>query len=163
MGTAQSTSIYLIGGSSVKELTAEEIPLWMDKRFAENPFMHAAKIKVEEVKYGFARLSMEADPLTHGNRYGAIHGGALFTLADTALGAVCYTIGSMVVTMSASTNFIKNTMRKEKVMAYAKLVHKGRSSVICQVEIFNEAKELMVEVMGTMFVVGHFDEIPEKW
>jgi len=48
-------------------------------------------------------------------------------------------------------------------MAYATLIHKGRSSVVCKVEIFNEAKELMVEVTGTMFIVGHFDEIPEKW
>jgi len=75
--------------------------------------MHVAKIEVEEVKWGFARLSMAADPATHGNRYGAIHGGALFTLADTALGAVCYTIGAMVVTMSASINFIKNSMKKK--------------------------------------------------
>jgi len=146
-----------------KQLTAAEIPGWMHERFAENPFMHVAKIEVEEVKWGFARLSMAADPATHGNRYGAIHGGALFTLADTALGAVCYTIGAMVVTMSASINFIKNSMKKEMVMAYATLIHKGRSSVVCKVEIFNEAKELMVEVTGTMFIVGHFDEIPEKW
>ena len=125
--------------------------------------MHLAKIQVEEVKCGYAKLSMAADPKIHGNRYGAVHGGALFTLADTALGAVCYSIGSMVVTMSASINFIKNTMHKEKVTAEATLIHKGKSSVVCEVEIFSEKQELMVEVTGTMFVVGHFDEIPEKW
>lgn len=147
----------------MKQLTAEEIPVWMAERFKENPFMHLADIHIEKIKWGYAELSMQADPLKHGNRYGAIHGGALFTLADTALGAVCYTIGSMVVTMSASVNFIKNTMQAEKVMAHATLLHKGKSSVICKVEVFNEAKELMVEVTGTMFVVGRFDEIPEKW
>lgn len=147
----------------MKQLTAEEIPVWMAERFKENPFMHLADIQIEKVKWGYAELSMNANPLKHGNRYGAIHGGALFTLADTALGAVCYTIGSMVVTMSASINFIKNTMKAEKVMAHATLLHKGKSSVICKVEVFNEAKELMVEVTGTMFVVGRFDEIPEKW
>ena len=125
--------------------------------------MHLAKIEIAEVKWGYAKLSMAADPKIHGNRYGAVHGGALFTLADTALGAVCYTIGAMVVTMSASINFIKNTMEKEMVTAEATLLHKGRSSVVCKVEIFNQAKELMVEVTGTMFIVGHFDEIPEKW
>jgi len=154
----------LVGGFSVtKKLTAAEIPAWMHDRFAENPFMHLAKIEIAEVKWGYAKLSMAADPKIHGNRYGAVHGGALFTLADTALGAVCYTIGAMVVTMSASINFIKNTMEKEMVTAEATLLHKGRSSVVCKVEIFNQAKELMVEVTGTMFIVGHFDEIPEKW
>lgn len=144
-------------------LTAAEVPGWVEKHMDENPFMHLARIKMEEIKCGEVTLSMEADPAIHANRYGAVHGGALFTLADTAMGALCYSIGSMVVTMSASVNFIKNTMKKEHITAKATLIHRGKSSVVCKVEIFNEKLELMVEVTGTMFVVGHFDEIPEKW
>ena len=69
-------------------LTAKEIPNWMVKKFEENSFMKLADVKLEKVECGYCELSMDADPEhKHGNRYGVIHGGALFTLEDTAMGA----------------------------------------------------------------------------
>ena len=67
-------------------LTAKEIPGWMARKFEENTFMKLADVKLEKVECGYCELSMDADPEhKHGNRYGVIHGGALFTLADTAM------------------------------------------------------------------------------
>jgi len=144
-------------------LTAAEIPGWMEKKFNENAFMKLADVKLEKVECGRCELSMAVDPAKHGNRYGVVHGGALFTLADTAMGAVGYSIGDKVVTLSSSINFISNTSAKEKIIAKAHLEHKGRSTLVCRVEIFDPEGKKMVDVTGTMFVVGHFDEIPNQW
>jgi acyl-CoA thioesterase len=144
-------------------LTAKEIREWMYNRFEENPFMNLADIKLSKVECGYVEFTMDVDPQKHGNRYGAVHGGALFTMADSAMGAVCYSIGAKVVTLSASINFIRNTKEKEQLLAKASLVHAGKSTIVCRVEIFGPDGRKMVEVTGTMFVLGHFDEIPQKW
>lgn len=145
-------------------LTAKEIPGWMARKFEENTFMKLADVKLEKVECGYCELSMDADPEhKHGNRYGVIHGGALFTLADTAMGAVGYSIGCKVVTLYSSINFLSNTSAKEKVWAKASLIHAGRSTVVTRVMIYDHTGKEMADVTGTMFVIGHFDEIPKKW
>lgn len=144
-------------------LTDKEIRKWMYERFEENAFMKLADIRLSKVECGYVEFTMDADPKKHGNRYGAVHGGAMFTMADTAMGAVCYSIGAKVVTLSASVNFIRNTKEKEQLVAKAGLIHAGRSTIVCRVEIFDSKGRKMADVTGTMFVVGHFDEIPQKW
>ena len=90
-------------------------------------------------------------------------GVAFFSLADTAMGAACYSIGAKVVTLSSSVNFIRNTAEKCRVIATATLIHVGHSTIVCRVDIEGPDGRKMVDVTGTMFVVGHFDEIPQKW
>lgn len=144
-------------------LTAKEIPDWMVRKMDENNFMKLARVKLEKVECGYCEMSMDVDPELHGNRYGVVHGGALFTLADTAMGVVGYSVGSKVVTLSASINFISNTAAKEKIIAKCTCEHAGRTTVVCRVEIFDHEGNKMADITGTMFVIGHFDEIPQKW
>lgn len=144
-------------------MNAQEIKEWMYHKFEENAFMKLADISILEVTCGACKMAMDVDPKKHGNRYGVVHGGALFTLADTAMGAACYSIGAKVVTLSSSVNFIRNTAEKCRVIATATLIHVGHSTIVCRVDNEGPDGRKMVDVTGTMFVVGHFDEIPQKW
>ena len=74
-----------------------------------------------------------------------------------------YSIGCKVVTLSSSINFISNSSAKEKVWAKASLIHAGRSTIVTRVMIYDHTGKEMADVTGTMFVIGHFDEIPKKW
>lgn len=130
---------------------------------AANHFMNVAAIKLSKVECGYCEMVMHTDPAIHGNRYGAVHGGALFTLADSAMGVVGYSIGCKVVTLSSSINFISNTKEKEAILAKAYLVHAGHSTLVVRVEEFDHTGRKMVDLTGTIFVIGHFDEIPQKW
>lgn len=65
-------------------MNAQEIKEWMYHKFEENAFMKLADISILEVTCGACKMAMDVDPKKHGNRYGVVHGGALFTLADTA-------------------------------------------------------------------------------
>ena len=84
-------------------------------------------------------------------------------MADTAMGALCYSLGAQVVTLSATINFIKNTMQNDTFIARATPIHRGRSTIIGKVQVFNHENVLMADLMVTMFVTGIFDEIPKKW
>lgn len=66
-------------------MNAQEIKEWMYHKFEENAFMKLADISILEVTCGACKMAMDVDPKKHGNRYGVVHGGALFTLADTAM------------------------------------------------------------------------------
>lgn len=111
-------------------MNAQEIKEWMYHKFEENAFMKLADISILEVTCGACKMAMDVDPKKHGNRYGVVHGGALFTLADTAMGAACYSIGAKVVTLSSSVNFIRNTAEKCRVIATATLIHVGHSTIV---------------------------------
>ena len=62
-------------------------------------------IVVEDARDGYARISAPvSDKLLNG--YGTTHGGALFTLADTAFAYACSSHDRYTVAHSASINFL---------------------------------------------------------
>ena len=63
-------------------------------------------IEVLEVGAGRARMRMAVRP-DHLNGLGTVHGGAIFTLADTAFAAACNSHGPVSVAVSASILFMK--------------------------------------------------------
>ncbi len=62
-------------------------------------------MKIEEVRPGYARLSMRVtrDML---NGYDTCHGGVLFTLADSAFGYACNSHNQLSVAASCSIDFL---------------------------------------------------------
>ncbi|MFE4664709.1 PaaI family thioesterase [Streptomyces sp. NPDC056716] len=71
---------------------------------------------------------------------GALHGGALMTLADTA-GAVCAFLslppGAATSTVESSTHFFR-AVRSGTVRAVARPLHTGRSFVVVQTELSDD-------------------------
>lgn len=131
--------------------------------YANNSFVKLTEQKIDAVSCGEAQLSIMIDPSKHTNLYGVVHGGLFGALADTSLGVVCATVGVRVVTVSYAINLIKNIHAGEKLIARAKVVHRGRTTLVAKVTLFNEAGDNLAEVTGTMLNIGTFDEIPEKW
>jgi uncharacterized protein (TIGR00369 family) len=140
-----------------------DVLAYIRKVYSHNAFVQLNEQKIDAVSCGEAQLSMVVSADKHTNLYGAVHGGALEALADTALGVVCATVGVRVVTVSFAMSFIKNAHAGERLLAKAKLVHHGRTTMVVKVTLFNEAGENLAEILGTMFNIGTFDEIPKKW
>lgn len=133
------------------------------KVYSINNFVKFCDIKFDDMECGQATLSMVIDPEKHTNLYGIVHGGALESLADTAIGAVCATVGARVMTLSITTNFIKNIHPGEKATCIAKIRHHGRTTIIVDADMFNQQNQLMCRTLATMFVRGSFPEVPAKW
>lgn len=68
------------------------------------------------------------------NPYGMVHGGNLYALADEAAGTAAHSDGRHYVTQSGSLNFLNNRARGI-IRAEAKIRHRGRSTVLAEVEI----------------------------
>ncbi|MEG1726655.1 MAG: PaaI family thioesterase [Acidaminococcaceae bacterium] len=136
---------------------------FISNTYQRNNFVKLCGVGIKEIHFGEAVLNIEIDDDKHTNLYGAAHGGVIGTLADTACGVVSASVGYRVVTLNLNINYIDSIYLMDEATAYAKIVHRGMSTLVIEVEIRNGKKDLMAKAMGTMFVVGRFEEIPERW
>lgn len=99
------------------------------------------------------RLAWREELCTTG---GALHGGALMSLADQ-LGGVCAYLnlpgGAGTATISSSTNFMRG-VRQGHVTATARPLRVGRSVIVVQTELRDEAGELAAQTTQAQAVIG---------
>ena len=138
---------------------------WLRKRltklYKRNPHVKLLQIRVADISKGTAFLEMAAEYEKHGNLHGVVHGGAVASLADTAMGVACSTLGNKVVTVDMNINFIKNA-GLGIIRAVGKVLHSGRHTMVAEAEIFDTGNVLLAKARGTFFVVGQFEQGDEE-
>ncbi|WP_243176264.1 PaaI family thioesterase [Enterocloster alcoholdehydrogenati] len=107
-------------------------------------------LKIIEVGPGHVRLSLELTSEAL-NLYGSAHGGFLFSLCDIAAGMAVYAYETANVTQSADIHFVKG-VRSGTVYVEATAVHKGKKTVVSQVNITDEHGALITTGTFTMFL-----------
>ncbi len=115
----------------------------------DNHFLQSSSMRVTDIRDGYARVEMVIDEKIL-NMYGLVHGGALFSLADTAAGAASFTTGRDAVTLSASINFIRPG-RGGRLFADASRISAGKTTGVYEVFIFNDEDTLLCSATFTMF------------
>ena len=131
--------------------------------FSSNQFVKHCGILIDEVGCGWSKLHMPISGDVHTNLTGFVHGGALSTLANTAVGVACCTVGARTVTLNIVTDFIGNLQAGDTAWAEAKVTHRGRRTIVLTAEIYDDARNLLAKPMASMYVKGADDRIPEKW
>lgn len=115
----------------------------------DNHFLQSSSMEVTDIRDGYARVEMVIDEKIL-NIYGLVHGGALFSLADTAAGAASFTTGRDSVTLSASINYIRPG-RGGRLVADATRISAGKTTGVYEVFIFNDEDTLLCSASFTMF------------
>ena len=88
------------------------------------------------------------------NPLGVIHGGALFTLADTVTGTAAYTIADRpCVTLDSSMQFLAGA-RGDKIYCQAKPKKIGRTIVVYDVTITDSEDRLVASGIFTFYATG---------
>ena len=75
------------------------------------------------------------------NPWKIVHGGLLFSLADTAAGLLSFANGHESVTVDSNINFLKPCTKYAKCVAIK--VKTGKTISLYKVEIYNEKDELL--------------------
>lgn len=141
----------------------KDVPAYIRKMYGYNSFMTSFGVSIDEIKYGSATVSINIDPMKHFNHRGICHGGVLTALADSVLGVTGASVGAAVATLNFSMNFIRNVHSGGRVHVTSNIRHHGRTTMVIEAEMYDESESLMATILATMFVVGKFEEIPEKW
>lgn len=86
---------------------------------------------------------------------GRVHGGALFSLADHASGWAVYSTlepTERAATLEMKINYIA-ALHKEDCLAEARVIHKGRTSIVVEAEIKTSAGRLIAKTLATFIVL----------
>ncbi len=116
-------------------------------------FSQWMELKVNSIGVGSAVVSMfvKQEML---NGFGVIHGGVLFSLADSAFAFACNSRDNLSLALDAQINFIKKSVRGDLLTATVEEVHTGKTTGVYEVKIRNQAQELVAAFRGTAFRTG---------
>ncbi|UFH49228.1 PaaI family thioesterase [Pseudomonas sp. KNUC1026] len=117
--------------------------------FVASPFSQLLGCRVVRLEEGVAEVAMAlAEPLR--NRLGKLHGGAMFSLVDVAMGLACSTahgFDNNSVTLECKINYIRAVSDGE-VACVARVIHAGRRTLVVDAEVFQNDK-LMAKAQAT--------------
>ena len=122
------------------------------KMLSQSSYAGWTGVKVVELEKDRAVLSLDIAEL-HKNPYGMVHGGAYYTLADTAAGAAVRSDGRDYVTQNSSMNFLRSQY-EGTILAEARVRHRGRSTCVAEVNVTGEDGKLLVTGLMTFFCLG---------
>ena len=131
-------------------MTCEEI---MDFRNKNNKFAAYLGIHTTEMKPGYAKGEMVVAKHFE-NAIQSIHGGCLFTLADTIGGAAAASRGNRMTTVSGDFHFLSPAIEVKKLIAVATEQKYGKTLSVFNVDIFNEKEKLLAKGTFTFYNLG---------
>lgn len=114
--------------------------------------------EVTEIRPDCLTLQMSVTAEKHSNVYGFVHGGAIMSLADTAMGCACYNLGRMVTTMDMNINFIKGSHPTGLLKAVATVIHNGSRTMVTEAEVYDGTGAFIAKARGTFFITGKVEE-----
>jgi uncharacterized protein (TIGR00369 family) len=124
------------------------------RRHAESPFAQLLGFEPVEATADRVVLRMPfSDRLLQS--LGRVHGGALFALADHACGWAAYSTlepGERCATLEMKINYIA-AVHDEDCLAEARVVHRGRTSIVVEADIKTADQRLVAKTLATFIVL----------
>jgi 1,4-dihydroxy-2-naphthoyl-CoA hydrolase len=120
-----------------------------------NYFAKYLGMEIVEISKGDCIVSMLVTA-KHTNIRQVVHGGALVSLADMAMGLACASLGRRVVTLDLNISFMRRAREGDTVRAFTKVLHKGKTTTVVSGSILDETGKLLAEARGTFFVTGNY-------
>ena len=111
----------------------------------------AAGIEIDEVNVGYAKCSMKVTP-RHLNAGGKVMGGAIFTLADFALGVAANCERSLSVTLSAQIYFLGAT-KGDTLFAEARVVRQGNKIGVYEIDVYDNLGAKIAKATSEAFTI----------
>ena len=110
-------------------------------------------IEVDKVAQGYCLLhyTIKKDML---NGFGTVHGGVLFSAADSALAFACNSHGILSVALEVSISFTRPAFEGQLLKVEAQEVNLSRTTAIYDIKTYNEESKLICLFKGTVYRTG---------
>ena len=123
-------------------------------------------IEITDLELGWARARMEYRD-TYVNPNGSVHGGLIFSLADSVAGTAACTRGNMVTTSTGSIYFLNAAFHPKVLVAEATELKAGRSLMTYDVKVKTDTGILIAKAVMEYFnlkmpIPGLELEVPEE-
>jgi len=121
------------------------------------PFVNHVGMRIEEQRDGLSRCTLSVEDY-HFNSAGVVHGGVLFTLADTAMGAALYPTlgpGETCATIEIKINYFKPVVAGVVVCA-GEIVNKGKTLANLEARVY-VGEVLVAKANGSFSILRRKD------
>ena len=122
----------------------------MEKYNKEDKYPLSMGIEIKELLPGYCKAEMDINE-EKTNFHGIAHGGALFSLADTAFGLASNSRGGTAVAIQVSINYMAPSLPGEHLTAVAKEENLTRSTGVYSITITNNIGKAIALFRGTVF------------
>lgn len=119
----------------------DQLRQMLEGKMARNAFAVSSGMELEAVEPDHAVIRMEVRPESC-NPMGTVHGGAMFTMADSAAGLAIFTDGRIYVTQTGSLSYLRN-VSGGVIRASGTVRHRGYATACAQVDITAEDGALL--------------------
>lgn len=116
----------------------------------EEGFREVLGIRIIENGVGYAVGEMNIEPY-HLNPLGVVHGGCLFTIADTISGVSALGRGGRVTTVSGNISYLRAGKDTAKIVAKARETKYGKTFSVCEAQLFDDKENLLAITTMTFF------------
>ena len=119
------------------------------------PYYQLLQIRLEEIDAGFARFRM---PFRRElmQAYGVAHGGAITSLADTAVAFALMTLiqpGERVTTVEMKINFLAPVVEGE-LIGESRIIQKGKRLALADMEVKDKKGKLIAKGLATYMILS---------
>ncbi len=121
--------------------------------FHTSEFSRTLGVRLIHVGESTARLALAQDTHLH-NRSGQMHGGAIFSLVDIAMGLACsssHGFDRRSVTLECKINYLRAVSEGE-IECLARVIHAGRRTLVVEAEV-TQGERLVAKAQGTFACV----------
>ena len=133
-----------------KDSLAESV---IQQMMRDDLFSQWLGIQILEAKEGQAKIQMILrEEMVNG--FGMIHGGIVFSLADSAFAFACNSRNNLSVALDTNITFTRASKPGDVLTAEAKELHNGRNTGLYLVTVLNQAGEQVALFKGTCFRTG---------
>lgn len=120
-------------------------------------YMKYNNFKLDEISNNHVKLSASINENSE-NPSGFVHGGLIYSLADSAMGLLGRVNYKNVVTINATINYLKPTVGKF-FYAVAKPVRIGATIAVYNCDIYNDKNEITATCTGTYYFTDYNTKI----
>lgn len=122
-------------------------------RQARNNFCNNLGLVILEIGQGTSKSMLPIKKM-HMNPVGSVHGGCLFTLADTTAGSAASSYGIQVTTLDSTIHFLRPGLDTACLYAEATEIKHGKRVSVYNVEVTDEKGLLLAQASFTYASLG---------
>ena len=119
-------------------------------KIKDTGFMTYNGLYIVDAKENYVKIGVDITEKSL-NPYGIVHGGLIYTLADSAMGIALATNGRTGVTLNCNIEYLAPGTGK-KLFADTEIVKDGKTIVVIRVKVVNEENTLIATATGTYFI-----------
>lgn len=111
-------------------------------------------IEFEEYREGYTKCELLIKPELL-NRLGLVHGGVIYSLADTCMGGAVFSLledDQYCVVMEVKTNYLRPAS-KGVLVAESRVVHSGERVAVATCEVHDGTGKLLAMVTGSFYIL----------